>query len=197
MARVLVGPHTDDVLSRPSEAMVQKVFRVLADLDAPWTIAIRPTVANLDPDVLALHPHFGVCAIVVKDWAPGSHRLTFNGILERKDGQEWRPAVESPSGIAREHRETICRQYFGGYDSAVVRGLVVLPHLTTGEACNLLRPRMVDDENWIEVWGGHEFARTPEWALTGDPRGRIKRVPQPPFEQLLRQLTLETHLQPA
>ena len=58
------------------------VARALSSLDDGWTIYVQPRIAHDIPDFVAVHDHYGVCAIEVKDWANAGYRQADDGAVE-------------------------------------------------------------------------------------------------------------------
>ena len=79
MARVY--PDWDELafLPMPLNIGERQVLDCLASLDDEWIIYVQPRLGLDQPDFIAAHPTFGVCAVEVKDWSIGAYRQDENG----------------------------------------------------------------------------------------------------------------------
>ena len=159
-----------------------QVLEALTALSDDWSVYDRPLVGLDQPDFVAAHPRFGVCAIVLRDWTRGHYRQSPTGRLEQFHGGDWYATDEAPRFEAHRVRNALFEQFFADssadkLDLTVVRGIVILPQFTTADACALLRrPQMVDSENWIKVWGGRAVADDPVCVVSGHPRPQVRNV---------------------
>ncbi len=151
-------------------------LEALARLDDSWSVYVRPLLGWEQPDFVAINPDFGICAIEVRDWSVGDHRIAVDGRFEHREtsAAAWEPLADSPLATAARHRQAILdvlRAEPDSADCAVVRCVVILPNYSTAQACALLRrPRMFDQDNWLKVWGGQALIDDPACVVSGHPR---------------------------
>ena len=165
-------------------------LEALVRLDDSWSVYVRPLLGWEQPGFVAINPGFGICAIEVRDWSVGDHRIAADGRLEHRDSPStsWQPQVDSPLATAARHRQAILdvlRAEPESADCAVVRCVVILPNYSTAQACALLRrPRMFDQDNWLKVWGGQALIDDPACVVSGHPRP-IRREVSPITVELI------------
>ena len=169
-------------LVTPLNAGEQCVARALSSLDDGWTIYVQPRIAHDIPDFIAVHDHYGVCAVEVKDWANAGYRQTDDGAIEYRSCESgWSRSTEMPRYQAYRYRSTIFDQFFAlpgdnQRPTVAVRAVVVLPQYANEGARKLLaRPSVTDDELAIEVWGGDGLKQSIEQIV----RGRGCPIPRP------------------
>lgn len=117
-----------------------RIARELArQLDDGWTIYVQPRLSMDVPDFVAVHDHYGVCAIEVKDWAYDRYRIGVNGMVQRRTSTGWIPTEQHPRYQAYRYRSTIFEQFFalpedGKAITPAVRSIVLLLNHTTAHA---------------------------------------------------------------
>jgi len=177
-----VFPRTADDVAEQLDVGHEHVREALTALADEWCVYDRPLIGLDQPDFVVAHPRFGVCVLVLRDWSRGEYRQSPSGLLERCVAGEWEPTDEAPRFEAHRIRNLLFGEFFADsnadkLDLTVVRGIVVLPQLTTADACALLRrPQMVNSENWIKVWGGRAVADDPVCVVSGHPRPQVRDV---------------------
>ena len=138
------------------------MYAALTGLEPGWTVYTKPRIGLDDPDFLAIHDRFGVCAIEVVDWTPETTRCTSAGRLETlsADGS-WQPVGVEPRFRASRHRSSIFDQFYalpehGGSPSSTIRSVVVLPAFTTVGAGDLFAQCGEDGRtSLVGLWGGN------------------------------------------
>ena len=154
-------PDRLDELVEPLTPAEKRVFEALTRLEPGWTVFAKPRIGLDDPDFLAIHDRYGVCAIEVVDWTPNATRCTPAGRLETcsPDGS-WQPVVVEPRFRAGRHRSSIFDQFYalpehGGSPSSTIRSVVVLPAFTTVAAGDLFAACGEDGRTaLVGLWGG-------------------------------------------
>ncbi|MFK7919957.1 MAG: UvrD-helicase domain-containing protein [Ilumatobacter sp.] len=189
-----------DQLVEPLTPGEQQVCDALARLEAGWTIYVKPRLGLDRPDFLAVHERFGVCAIQVADWAPGTVRCSDDGRLEFFDDQGlWSPVAADPRFEASRHRSSIFDRFYalpehGGSPTASIRGVVIVPGFTTPAAGDLFaRCADAEDRSLIGVWGGDALG-----ASIGDVVRGLGCPPPPPIciAKLRRHVVAAERVQP-
>lgn len=149
-----------DQLVEPLTEAESQVARALARLGEGWTVYIKPRIGLDRPDFLALHDHYGVCAIEVRGWLPHAVRQSdSDGFEFSTESGGWTPSSDQPRFEASRYRLTIYDQFFalpedGGTTPPEIRAMVVLPYFTTEQAMHLFsRPGVTDEEQLVGVWG--------------------------------------------
>jgi hypothetical protein len=161
-------PRLDPPLERwaslrpPFEAGEAQLLRWFSEhLDPEWEIYGRVYLNGYKPDVVLLHPRYGIALYEVKDWRPECVERrqtpmevpTPRGVVTEKPYEIWyRPTHGKPyrpknpvrqvNGYVQEVTQTYTRlrQLLGGDDSKrLVTGGVFLPHYSTEEAQRLLK----------------------------------------------------------
>ena len=179
-----------DRLATPLNDGELSVARKLAELDDSWNVYVQPRLAQDVPDFVAVHPQYGVCAIEVKDWAPGGYRQADNGAIECMKAGTWQPTAEHPRYQAYRYRSTIYEHFFALPEDAdtptqVVRAVLVLPQFSTAKADQLFaKPVVTDSELTVRVFGGEN--------LQGPAEDLVRAVCLPPNPASVRRL--ERHL---
>lgn len=168
------------------------VLDALLGLDERWSVYVRPMIAGLQPDFVALHPELGVCVITVQDWEVGAVRTNIDGHLESRVGATWRRVEQPPFVLLDALRHEIVDHCFRddqGVTSGVVRGVVVLSRHSTVQACVLLH---CPPSPSIMVWGGRAVGEDPACVVAGHPRPAANPTYGPGVERLRR--VLDTQL---
>jgi hypothetical protein len=149
-----------DQLRNPLGAAEREVLGALRRLPDEWTVYVRARVGFDVPDFLAVHPHAGVCAFLVRDWHPGDHRLVDGHLERRHDDGRWGRSTDHPRAQAARVRSAVYDQFFALPSDATeptetVRAVVVVPALSNQEVVELLgHPTIPPAERRIAVWGG-------------------------------------------
>lgn len=167
----------------------RRVAEHLDKLGDDWTVFIQPRLTMDLPDFVAVHPRFGVCAIEVKDWNPGTYR-NLNGVVQRRHGSHFVNIDEHPKLQPYRYQSTILESHFAfpDDDNAIapcVRSILILLNHPTRRACELMRgPKWA---RWSSVTvHGEEVLNDLEAALIGP-------APCPPPERSLERLCASLH----
>ena len=174
----------------------ERVLHALKQIDDEWRIYVQPMLLMDNPDFVAVHNRYGVCAIEVKDWKQGIYRPLVNGIIEVYDGSKWNKITDSPRYQAYRYRNTIFEHFFAAPESGtdnfpVVRSAVILPQYTTQNARSLLINARINKRSEFQrvvVWGGEELENNLIEILTGYKSPKGMNVPQQSVTRLERQL---------
>ncbi|NND74685.1 MAG: NERD domain-containing protein/DEAD/DEAH box helicase [Ilumatobacter sp.] len=176
MARIRPSLEDLDQLVTPLTPGELTVAQALARLDDEWTVYIKPRVGLNLPDFVAIHDLLGVCVVEVKDWEPGRHRRSEQGVIETCDeaGTTWRRVPLQPRFQAARHRFTVYDQFFalpsdGGAPTEAIRSVVILPQYTDEQANALLAdPTASDGERQVAVWGSDGIASQLDKVVCGN-----------------------------
>ncbi|MEO6122792.1 MAG: hypothetical protein ABIR32_03720 [Ilumatobacteraceae bacterium] len=175
-----------------------QVLDALLSLDPGWTVFVRPLIDWHQPDFVVMHPEFGVCVIVVKDWPAGSMQATSSGLLVRHAADGWYPTAEAPFQQLELARQAIITQVVGdrigdrsaldGPADTAIRGVVILPGCSTQDACQLLhRP----PSPAVRVWGGTTLDTDVECIVHGHPRPQGHALPSATTDVIRQRLTAQ------
>lgn len=156
-------------LVEPLNEAESQVARALSRLGDGWTVYIKPRIGLDRPDFLAIHDHYGVCAIEVRAWLPHAVRQgESDGFEFSTESGGWTPSPDQPRFEASRYRLTIYDQFFalpedGGTTPPEIRAMVVLPYFTTEQAMHLFnRSGITDEEQLVGVWGSDVLDRLVE-----------------------------------
>lgn len=158
-------PPLEDLshLLEPLNEGERRVAEALASLDDTWTVYLQPRIGQDVPDAVALHDHFGVCAIEVKNWKRAGYRQTDEGWIEYSTRNGWLRTDEQPRYQAHRYRSTIYDQFFAlpndnHLPGPAVRAIVILPQYSSKDAKSLLAKKAVSTNEFaVEVWGGDQL----------------------------------------
>lgn len=194
----IFSPSLEDISKLPTSLNPGevRVLQALKQLDDEWRIYVQPMLLMDNPDFVAVHNRYGVCAIEVKDWARGIYRSFGNGTIEVYDGTRWNRTAEAPRFQAYRYRNTIFEHFFaspesGTQDFPVVRSAVILPQYSTQDARSILVNARIDEKSEfqrVDVWGGDSLDNRLIEILTGYKTPTGMRVPQQGVTRLERQL---------
>ena len=120
-----------------------RVAEQLDKLGDDWTVFIQPRLTMDLPDFVAVHPAHGVCAIEVKDWAPGKYRNS-RGTVQSRTADGWSDVEEHPLMQPYRYQSTILEQHFAFPDDGAavvpcVRSMIILLNHPTRRAREILR----------------------------------------------------------
>jgi Nuclease-related domain len=181
MARVY--PDWDELACLPTALNVgeRQVLDCLASLDDEWTIYVQPRLGLDQPDFIAAHPTFGICAVEVKDWAIGAYRQDNKGRIEMRRQGGWVRTDEAPRYQAHRYRSAIYERLTALTDEAPafsqVRGVVVMPRCTTRQAeAAITKSAVQDGERWVDVYGYDDLQHDPTLVLTGSRQPAARHV---------------------
>ena len=168
-------PPLEDLshLLEPLNDGERRVADALATLDDEWTVYLQPRIGQDVPDVIAVHDHFGVCAIEVKDWKRSGYRQTDDGWIEYSTCNGWHRTGEQPRYQAHRYRSTIFDQFFAlpndnQFPGQAVRAAVILPQYSTKDAMALLAKKAVSTNEFaVAVWGGDQLNGSMESIVRG------------------------------
>ena len=154
-------------LLEPLTPAEMRVFEALTRMEPGWTVFTKPRIGLDDPDFLAIHDRYGVCAIEVVDWTPETTRCTTDGRIEtRSPDGSWRPVGAEPRFRAGRHRSSIFDQFYalpehGGSPSSTIRSVVVLPAFTSVAAGDLFAHCAEDGGTaLVGSWGGDALSES-------------------------------------
>ncbi len=172
MARVYPGWDELACLATPLNIGERMVLDGLALLDDEWTIYVQPRLGLDQPDFIAAHPTFGICAVEVKDWSIGAYRQADNGRIEMRYQGGWKATDEAPRYQAHRYRGAIHDRLVALNDDAPpfsqIRGVVIMPRCTSTQArVTIARTNVDDSERWIGVYGYDDLQHDPGLVLTG------------------------------
>jgi hypothetical protein len=193
MARVYPDESELACLPTPLNIGERQVLECLTALDDAWIIYVQPRLGLDQPDFIAAHPVSGICAVEVKDWAPGAYRQDTNGRIEMRSQGGWARTDEAPRYQAHRYRGAIHDRILaltdGTLEFAQVRGVVVMPRCTTAQArVAIARSTVQDCERWIEVYGGDDLRHDPTLVLTGSRQQVARDISSACLETLRRSL---------
>ncbi|MCU1393454.1 MAG: hypothetical protein JWM34_1882 [Ilumatobacteraceae bacterium] len=195
MARVF--PAMGDSVRLPAGSTVgqQRVLDALLRLDDQWLLAVHPRFGMDRPAFVVAHHAYGVCAIDLVDWEPGTHRQSASGSIEVRIDDTWERTAEAPRYSAHRYRNTIFEGFFASPttphgDFGLVRAVVLFTGLDTDEARRLQQVPQFSPpaEKRIEVWGRDALDHRLIEVLTGEARPRPQPVRQDNFDRLCRHL---------
>jgi len=179
MAHVYPGWDELACLPTPLNTGERGVLDCLATMDDQWIIYVQPRLGLDQPDFITAHPVFGICAVEVKDWAPGIYRQDNEGRIQRRRQGGWARTDEAPRYQAHRYRGAIHDRLRELTEDAPpftqILGVVVMPRCTTIQARAAIAGRTVlDSEKWIGVYGYDDLQHDPTLVLTGSrqPVGR-------------------------
>ncbi len=193
MARVYPGWQELACLSTPLNVGERQVLDCFASLDENWIIYVQPRLGLSQPDFIAAHPTFGVCAVEVKDWAAGAYRQGDDGRIEVRRQGAWVRTDEAPRFQAHRYRGAIHERLTALVDDAPtfaeVRGVVVMPRCTTSQAkAAIARAELQDSERWIGVYGYDDLQHDPAMVLTGMRQPTVRHISAGCLDALRRSL---------
>jgi hypothetical protein len=193
MARVHPDKSELACLPTPLNIGERQVLDCLASLDDAWIIYVQPRLGLDQPDFITAHPTLGVCAVEVKDWAPGAYRQDACGHIEMRSQGGWARSDEAPRYQAHRYRGAIHDRLLAITDEAPefvqIRGVVVMPRCTTAQARAAIAKRTVQDcERWIGVFGGDDLEHDPTLLLTGSRQPVVRNISPACLDALRRSL---------
>jgi len=114
------------------------------ELPEGWTIAVARKVLGVKPDVLCVHPRFGVIIFEVKDWDPSSRDLSVSKervLVAKNHGSDETYRTDDPIEQVLWYRSVLSELFSNVADSKVlITTVVVMTRFSDEDAQALLRP---------------------------------------------------------
>jgi len=158
-----------------------QVLDAVTRFESPWTVLRRPRFGLERPDVVAVHPEHGVCAIVVASLRPGSVARNGDGRLLSPEHQSY--LADQPHLNAARMADVIYDGYYADPDDpverdAAVRPLLVAPFFDDADARATFAQRgEADVEVARSVWGVGFLSAAEEAVAGGSPATSLNPVP--------------------
>lgn len=175
MARVIPPMEQLRRLAVPLQAGELQVLDSLQALGDDWAIYVQPRLGLDQPDFVAVHPEHGAVVIEVRDWRPGTHRLSSAGVIEVRGTGGWERTDEAPRYVAHRTAVVVQERFFADTNDPPrdpsIRAIVVLVRQSAQEAQELVgTPRVTMSEERVRYFSGADLRADTLDALVGPPR---------------------------
>lgn len=154
-----------------TQGELRLALKLNKELPNGWTIAVGRKILGIRPDILCVHPQYGVVIFEVKDWTPGSRRLKVEGgqIIATNSGEVSSYVTDNPVEQVLWYREVMSELFSNVSDSEVlITSVVAMTYLDDEEVENLfapLIPRIWKDKKlqpFMVVAGKDSLSRPPQ-----------------------------------